>query len=424
MNKPIKKTGKQELDNNEDNTLRGEPPTIFKNIKWLFEHGKKHWKIIVLAFVFTFFLFVIGLWKEEIKEVFMSFIRRESNTQVSRRDADAPLYPPSEMSIKPKQGKKLSIANDLIVKKLHEYYLADGVIKKEDYLLAKILFGTEQHALDSTDHKLAIVFREIAIGIHPPQRLRQLLNKIELPSKRNERYLDLQRRIVLEVDFNGPDEEFLGRRIDYTITITNKSGTIAENIVVQSNLLANVQDINTDGDIIDNKVVWKIQRLASKRRKTVHMSYLPNNIGQYKNELTLKADHYSGYNTSKTTDIKGMASLSLEVIDIEDPVRTGDNVTYIIAVVNQGKDSAENIIIRAELEDSMQFVSFTGPTKGKISYNTVIFNPLHSLSPRSKATWQVTVKAVKAAQARFKVAISCDQYSKELIETEATVLYE
>ena len=62
-----------------------------------------------------------------------------------------------------------------------------------------------------------------------------------------------------------------------------------------------------------------------------------------------------------------------------------------------------NVIIKTMLEDSMQFVSATGATNGTLSGSTVTFAPLPSLAPKAKASWRVTVKAVKAGDVRLRL---------------------
>ena len=56
--------------------------------------------------------------------------------------------------------------------------------------------------------------------------------------------------------------------------------------------------------------------------------------------------------------------------------------------------------------------------------NTVTFQPLPSLAPKAKATWRVTVKALKAGDVRFTAVMNTDQLTRPVQETEATHLYE
>ena len=46
------------------------------------------------------------------------------------------------------------------------------------------------------------------------------------------------------------------------------------------------------------------------------------------------------------------------------------------------------------------------------------------MAPGEKATWTVTVKALKAGDVRFKTKMTSDQLGRPVEETEATNLYE
>jgi hypothetical protein len=49
---------------------------------------------------------------------------------------------------------------------------------------------------------------------------------------------------------------------------------------------------------------------------------------------------------------------------------------------------------------------------------------LASLAPKAKATWQFTVKALKAGDVRFKATLTTAELGRGVEETEATQLYE
>ena len=119
----------------------------------------------------------------------------------------------------------------------------------------------------------------------------------------------------------------------------------------------------------------------------------------------------------------GIAAILLEVIDVTDPIEIGDNETYEIAVTNQGSDYSTNIRITCTLEDTMQYVSSSGPTKGTLDAKTVTFDPLASLAPKAKTTWKVVVKALSAGDVRFKVEMIEDCLKRPVEETEATNFY-
>ena len=113
----------------------------------------------------------------------------------------------------------------------------------------------------------------------------------------------------------------------------------------------------------------------------------------------------------------------MEVIDLTDSIEVGNDVTYVITVTNQGSATDKDVVVKATLEDNMQYVSSSGATKGSLSARTVTFAPLPSLAPKAKASWRVTVKAVKAGDVRFRVAMNSEHLGRDVDETEATNFY-
>ncbi len=121
--------------------------------------------------------------------------------------------------------------------------------------------------------------------------------------------------------------------------------------------------------------------------------------------------------------IVGIPAVLLEVIDLHDPIEVGAQETYVITVTNQGSARDTNIKIVVELEESQDYVSSSGATAGKAAGRVITFDPLPSLAPKAKATWNVVVKAIKAGDVRFRVKLSCDQFTRPIEESEATYFY-
>jgi uncharacterized repeat protein (TIGR01451 family) len=136
-----------------------------------------------------------------------------------------------------------------------------------------------------------------------------------------------------------------------------------------------------------------------------------------------------GYCAAAVTDtcqseVTGIPAILLEVVDVSDPVKVGENETYVITVTNQGTAADTNIKIKCMLEPNQQFVSAGGATNGTASGNTITFAPVPSLGPKERATFRVVVKNVKAGDVRFKATMNSDQLTRDVEETEATNVYE
>jgi hypothetical protein len=125
-----------------------------------------------------------------------------------------------------------------------------------------------------------------------------------------------------------------------------------------------------------------------------------------------------------TTVVYGIAAVLLEVIDTEDPVQIGGRTTYVITATNQGSSPSTNVQITVAVEDAEEIVEATGPTSVTVEGNTATSAPLAALAPKAKATWQITVKALKPGDVRFKATMTTAELGRSVEETEATQLYE
>jgi len=81
------------------------------------------------------------------------------------------------------------------------------------------------------------------------------------------------------------------------------------------------------------------------------------------------------------------------------------------------------VTITCTLEDSQQHVSSGGATNAVVEGQVVKFAPLPELAPKAKATWKVTVKALKKGDVRFSVTMTEAQLTRPVSENESTNQY-
>ena len=128
-------------------------------------------------------------------------------------------------------------------------------------------------------------------------------------------------------------------------------------------------------------------------------------------------------NCSLSTDVKGIPAILLEVIDIEDPIETGSDTTYVITVTNQGSAVGTNILITADVQPEATYKDAQGPVAASVSGRTVSFAPLPSLAPGAKATYRITITGNSVGDTRFRVSMKSDQTDSSVDETESTRIY-
>jgi len=238
------------------------------------------------------------------------------------------------------------------------------------------------------------------------------------------------RQPVLTIVKKCSEKRFIGRPIEYEITVTNTGDGVAKGAMVEDMLPAGVKFVSaTDGGVnAGGKVSWSFGDMAPKASKTVKCTVTAAAGGVLKNEAMARAYCAAAVNAACSTTVEGVPALLLEVIDLEDAIEVGAEFTYEITVTNQGTAVGENIVIKVGLDDSMKFVAAGGATNAAAAVTAAqggnfSYLALPSLGAGQKAKWTLKIKALKADDARLSVSMSAKGFARPYDETEGTRFY-
>lgn len=228
---------------------------------------------------------------------------------------------------------------------------------------------------------------------------------------------------VLSVALEAPQQQFIGTDITYRLTVANKGDAAARDTIVTQQVPAGARLVNaTDNGRMDNgRITWNLGNLPINETRELTYTLQHTQPGQAQMTASARAYCARAVDATEAINIEGIPGLLLEVVDNNDPIQVGQNVTYVITVVNQGSAVDTGIRIRADLEPTMEFVSVEGPTRGEAQGDGVVFEPLARLNPQERATWRLTVKANDAGHNRFGLTLNSDKLGDRPVqETEAT----
>jgi len=232
------------------------------------------------------------------------------------------------------------------------------------------------------------------------------------------------RQPALAIAKKCPDMLFAGRPATYEITVTNTGDAAAKRVMVTDAVPVGTAFVSaTDGGTMSNGIVMWSMDLEPKASKTVKMTARMDTIGTMVNVAKASGVCAPEVRAECSTKVQGIPAVLLEMVDDPDPVEVGGQTTYTITATNQGSMTDTNIRITCTMEDCEQFVTCGGATQGTAQGLVVKFAPLPSLAPKARATWTVTVKAVKEMNTRFKVTMNTDTLTRDVEETESTNLY-
>ncbi|MCX5652069.1 MAG: hypothetical protein NTU45_11865 [Planctomycetota bacterium] len=218
---------------------------------------------------------------------------------------------------------------------------------------------------------------------------------------------------------------FLGRDLDYRITVRNIGDCPANGATIKALVPAGASYLSADnsGRLEGGYAVWNMTSLPAGQATTVTMRIRPSSVGFARVEATASAACAAPVTTNCATEVVGIPAILLEVVDALDPIAVGNETTFIVTATNQGSSDDTNVKVVATLPASMEFVSGSGATPVTLSGQTVTMSPIARLAPGAKAEWRVVVKAKSAADARSRWEMTSDQFKLPIIETESSNLY-
>lgn len=120
---------------------------------------------------------------------------------------------------------------------------------------------------------------------------------------------------------------------------------------------------------------------------------------------------------STTTKVVSLPALLVTVVDEEDPVRTGNDVTYKIVVHNQGTAPDQNVELTATLPENLTFKEASGETDAKNDGKDVTFEKVDEIKAGEKLTWTLQATAEGKDSVVLQVSLKSDGQS-EAVETE------
>ena len=224
---------------------------------------------------------------------------------------------------------------------------------------------------------------------------------------------------ALDLRIDGRSEQYLGRDTETTFTVTNTSDAPVLNTVVS---VDGADDFRFDTrDYRDGEIL--IGCLLPGQSRSFKATYMSENPGTV--AVTARAAGYCAAAVEKTlrTEYKGISAILIETVDKVDPVPVGQETTYEIYVKNQGSAPDLNIDLTGMLPDGLTFVSATGDSDVTNDGNSLTFGTIPELAPGDVASWNVTVKAQKAAKVQFKLMLKSDANPDQIKEEEPTTLY-
>ncbi len=231
----------------------------------------------------------------------------------------------------------------------------------------------------------------------------------------------------LLVSANGPALRYKGRNAKFTVTVTNDGSVANNNVRVTQSVADGFQFLSADHggkfDPSQKTVSWFLGRLEPDQTVQVGCELTAVGLGEFTQNVAVTSDAGARAETAIDTQVDGTPSLTMQVVDLDDPVEVGVETAYEIRIKNEGSKSATNVAVTCELSPGVQLLSAKGPTDARAEQRTLVFKPVAQISPGQESIFRVHVKGMQAGDLRVKARVSSDSLEEPLLKEEQTKFY-
>lgn len=241
----------------------------------------------------------------------------------------------------------------------------------------------------------------------------------------------------LEVKVSGPAERLIGKKVPYTVTVTNSGEVPVHGVTVSETLPDGFKVSSTgDGTRTDDTLTWSAGDLPPGAGRVFEFEGVTHKPGPLTHKVRAAGDRNTTAAGECVTTVEGIPGLRMELVDSADPVEKNGEVTYQIKVTNTGTKADADVAIECELPPEFEFVSGSGPTKGQLrvaagisakegltTSRTVRFEPISVLAPKTEAVFKVKVKGVSTGDVRFKAVMTSKHLTAPVTNEESTRVY-
>ncbi len=225
----------------------------------------------------------------------------------------------------------------------------------------------------------------------------------------------------LKIVKSGTKEQWLGRRADHKIVVTNTGDTTLTDLVITDTAPAPTSIVAAPGaTVTGNTAVWRVASLAPGKDVSFDLVLTSQTRGTHNNTVGVVSGPLKD-NAEAATLWKGVGALLLQKADDPDPIQVGETTTYMVRVTNQGTADDTNIKMVVEFPEEVTPVS--ADNNGTVRGNTVTFPAYPRLAPKAAFEYHITAKGAKAGDARVKFIRTSDDIPAPTTAEESTRVY-
>ncbi len=232
---------------------------------------------------------------------------------------------------------------------------------------------------------------------------------------------------MLELAADIPSRRYLQRPATCKLKMTNTGTAPAMAVELAAQLPTGMKFVRANNagyyDERTHRVLWSLEELPAGEDGTVELVVMPTTLGPQ--AIVAAARNPAGLadQLTHTIEVEGLAALSFEVVDSEDPIEIGGLTEYVVRVTNQGTKAATNVELAANLLGDLEPIDAKGPVPFGVENLLVAFDPLATLAPADEAVFRIRVRGRRPGNQRVQFMLKSDDLKTPLTAEEMTHVY-
>ncbi|MCE9631020.1 MAG: DUF11 domain-containing protein [Planctomycetia bacterium] len=232
---------------------------------------------------------------------------------------------------------------------------------------------------------------------------------------------------TLELAVDMPLRRFLQRPATCTISMVNAGTAPARAVELAAQLPPGMKFVKANNagwhDDRTHRVLWNLEELPAGETGSVQMVVMPVELGPQKIVAAARSADGLADQVAHTCDVEGLAALSFEVVDSEDPIEVDGVTEYVVRVGNLGTKPATGVRLVATLLGDLEPLDAQGPGGHRFENLTVTFEPLAKLAPAEEAVFRIRAKGRRAGDQRVQVQLTSADQPAPITKEEITRVY-
>jgi uncharacterized repeat protein (TIGR01451 family) len=233
---------------------------------------------------------------------------------------------------------------------------------------------------------------------------------------------------TLELAIDMPLRRFLQRSATCEISMVNAGTATARSIELAAQLPPGMKFVRANNagwhDARTNRVLWNLEELPPGEVGAVELVVMPVELGTQKILAAARSIDGLADQVTHLCEVEGVAALSFEIADSEDPIEVEGLTEYVVRVVNQGTKAATGVRVTAALLGDLEPVEARGPAGHRVENLTVLFEPLAKLAPAEEAVYRLRARGRSAGDQRVQVQLVSEEHPAPITKEEVTRVYD